>query len=60
MRYEVNAWYYIIRYNRFEEKYEIVKRVTGTGKKKLEDMLDYYLHEKYPTDAIFLAKEEKI
>lgn len=60
MRYEVNAMYYIIRYDRYDGSYEIVKHVTGTGKKNLENMLNYYENERFPNDLIILTKQEKI
>lgn len=59
MRYEVNARYFIIRYDRLEGDYKIIKHVTGTGKKNLEYMLDYYQKQR-PDDVIILTKEEKI
>lgn len=60
MRYEVNARYYIIRYDRYDGSYEIIKYVTGTGKKNLEKMLNYYENERFPNDLIILAKGVKI
>ncbi|HSF49337.1 MAG TPA: hypothetical protein VLA74_01135 [Nitrososphaeraceae archaeon] len=56
MRYETNAYYFIMRYNKSNGNYEVLKRITGIGKKKLEYMLNYYENERYPDDFIFLTK----
>lgn len=60
MRYETNAYYFIMRYNKSNGEYEVLKRVTGIGKKKLEDMLNYYENERFPNDLILLTKQVKI